>query len=269
MPRTWICAAIWIAGLLVGIDGLSAQTVPPSERLLPNTTKGYVAISSVDQLEKQWKRTQLGQLAADPEFEPFIKDLRERFQQRATSTLRRLGLTLKELRGIAGGEVAMGRILPAPGKAAVAAVVDVTGHLDEANKVLDTISENLIKQGAKREEITSPGSPDRVVFFDVPPPKDGHDGPRRKVYYFLVGNLLGAADDEQVIRGILSFLPESLDELLAFPDHLAYPFSAVVHPAFNAFFRIHDILKLVLVCSRYVFKLAKVLPHVVCLGSLL
>ena len=123
--------------MLFGFSGwVSAAASRPSETLLPDTTQGFVAISNVDTLSEHWNQTQLGHLMADPVMEPFSKDLRRQLDERWSNIHERLGLTLEDMRGVPGGDVAIALIAPAPGKAALAIVVDVSGKLAQANEML-------------------------------------------------------------------------------------------------------------------------------------
>lgn len=224
MSRIWSCVTFWIAGLALGADGWSAQAVAPVEALLPNTTVAFVSVSDLGRLEDHWNRTQFGQLVNDPSTERFKQDLQREFESRWTKVLQRLGLTLSDLRGVPGGEFAAARILAGPDKAAVAVVVDVTDHGQQAEAMLEKVNTNLKKQGAQRSLLTLPDSPRRIIFFDVPPPKETPKGPRRKVYYFWADDVLGAADDLEVLQGILSRVPgHPQDSLAAVP-----PFQSVM-----------------------------------------
>ena len=120
-----------------------AQVAGPSERLLPATTKGAVFIADCEKLNQQWNKTQIGKLLEDPVMEPFAKDLRRQFQDRWSGVHDRLGLTLDDLKGVPGGELAVALIQPGPGQAATAILVDVTGHADKAVAMLDKVSANM------------------------------------------------------------------------------------------------------------------------------
>ena len=118
MSRFWI----WVSccagcGLLSGgVEGVSAQAIGPSETLLPDTTQGFFAISNVDTLKEHWDATQLGHLMADPVMEPFTKDIHRQFEARWSSVHERLGLTLDDMKGVPGGDAAIGLIAPAPAR---------------------------------------------------------------------------------------------------------------------------------------------------------
>ena len=201
---------------LTGIHPLSAQGLE-SEKLLPATTAGFAAVENIDELREHWDKTQVGQLMDDPVMEPFAKDLRRQFEQRWARVADRLGLTLDDLRGVPSGEVAVAMVRPSRLKVATVLLTDVTGRTDKASALLDNVERRskLSKdQPPKLEgirlvmiDLPDPPEPEQPPipsgFYDDPLPK--RTGPRRAIY-FLMGNILGAADDVGVIQDILARL---------------------------------------------------------------
>lgn len=235
MPRflTWMSFFVGCVLLLLGVGDAHAQTGRPSETLLPNTTQGFFAISNVDTLSQHWKSTQLGHLMADPVMEPFSKDIRRQFNDRWSNVHERLGLTLEDMRGVPGGDASIAMIAPAPGKAALAIVIDVTGKVPQAQEMLQKVTDAQLKRGAKRTELKVEECPDAVVQFDLPQAEEEKEAGRstlrgsekseaakdadasatddsdavsaapRLAFYCLTGNLLVVSDNLDVLRGIL------------------------------------------------------------------
>lgn len=121
----------------------------PSESLLPNTTKGYLAIPDVDLLRSKFDETQLGQLANDPLMKPFADDLREQIKDKLDKQGVSLGLTWDDLQGVYGGEVCFAAIQPGGDKKAHGTVVlcDTTGKTQQAQALLAKVQANLVKKG--------------------------------------------------------------------------------------------------------------------------
>jgi hypothetical protein len=180
---------------------------------LPKTTAGFVAVSSLDQLTEHWNRTQVGHLMNDPIMEPFTKDVRRQFEDRWSGVHERLGLTLDDLREVAGGEVDVALIRPGPGEAATTILLDVSGHLQQAHDLLERACNNLTQQGAKKSEHVVAGA--NILLFEFPKSADDPEAPPRKTIYFLTGSLLGAADNLEVIEGILARVPADQGDSLA------------------------------------------------------
>ena len=202
------------------IPGAVANS-PSPEYLLPGATVGFLALTNFDQLDKQWKKTQVGQLFDSKPMAAFRKDLRQQMRDRWANLHDRLGLTLEDLGDVSGGEVGFGLINLVRQKevvAATAVVADVTGHMKQAKAMLAKMTAHMAKQGAKRSTLLIGGR--EVVVFDLPPSTEdqlpkGQDGktaiptapvPAEFVVYTLAGNLLIAADDLETVRGILGRL---------------------------------------------------------------
>ncbi|MBN1911755.1 MAG: hypothetical protein JW818_18585 [Pirellulales bacterium] len=185
--------------LATGLSAACVLGMGPAERLLPNTTKGALLVTNAPDLVKHWEATQLGQLMADPVMEPFAKDLRHQFEDRLSRLHERLGLQVKDLKGVPSGQLAVGLIRPGKEQAALALIVDVRGHTAEATALLNKVTENLKKQNVpppSEEQIA--GS--RVMVFDLPKTAEY---PAGKAAYFLNNEVLAASDNVEVLAGIL------------------------------------------------------------------
>ena len=112
MPQIRTGTLFGITGMLLLAAAVPAWAVPPSEELLPGTTKGFLCMSDVGQLSQQWNRTQLGKLMADPVMDPFLKDLRRQFDDRFSDLRDRLGLTMDDFRGVPAGELSIATTAP-------------------------------------------------------------------------------------------------------------------------------------------------------------
>ena len=123
------------------------------ESCCPNTTKGFLAVASIDELRESWNKTQLGQLMEDPAMKPFVEDLQRQLQEKWTKTHRKLGITWEDLERVPSGEVAMAVILPSPTEAWPGRYG--RRHRPQAAKtdaLLDKIHQNLTAQKAVRRE---------------------------------------------------------------------------------------------------------------------
>lgn len=222
MPRIRNCMLIWAicAVLLTGAKP-AAEVRRLGETLLPETTQGFFAISSVDLLSEHWKKTQLGQLMADPVMEPFAQSIQHQVENRWSSIYDRFAVTLEDMRDVAGGDACMGLISPKPGVAALAIVVDVTGKLAKAKELIERATAIQLQRGAKQSEVKIEGLPDAILQFDLPEPEEDKEAGRaetakdtddsqpecessvRHAFYCLTGNLLVMTDHRETIDGIL------------------------------------------------------------------
>ena len=74
MPHSRICT-FGVVLLFVAALGAPLFAVEPSEKLLPDTTKGFLSATNMKVLVDHWNETQIGQLMQDPIMEPFRKDV--------------------------------------------------------------------------------------------------------------------------------------------------------------------------------------------------
>jgi hypothetical protein len=249
VPRSWTYLLCWAALMFLsaGLGGTPAEAGRPSETLLPATTQAFFAISNVESLEKHWHKCQLGQMMDDPKMKPFTKDIRRQFDNRWSAVQDRLGLSLDDLRSVAGGDVAIAMVAPTSDEAALAVVADCTGKVKQAQEVLEKTTKNQLRRGAKRTELKVDGCPDAVVQFDLPELEEekeaarstlqgsddakkgengeGQEAPAkpsaakkpapRQAFYCLTGNLLATTDNLDVMKGILGRALGKQNESLA------------------------------------------------------
>lgn len=173
----------------------------PSEELLPNTTKGYVAIPDLEKLSAAWDKTQLGQMAKDPAMKPFADDLQRQLNAKFSQAGVRLAVTFDDLRGVASGEVAVASLQPGADKARCATVLlaDVTGRDVKARQLLDKIGKNLVQKGAVAGTANIGG----VVFRSFKLAKRKPTDRTVTAYYVQHADMLIATDDLEVAGGIM------------------------------------------------------------------
>ena len=193
----------WTSGVgltLVLCAQLAAYgAVPPSEDLLPNTTKGYLSVANVDEMRDAFNKTQMGILANDPAMKPFVEDLQRQLSEQWTKTHEKLGIGWEDFEGVPTGEVAVAVILLSETADATVVLADVTGHEAQAQGLLAKIDEEMATHKAVRSERRVHGA--TVVVFDVP---KRDDLPARQVAYFSQDGLLAATDDLKVIESLLN-----------------------------------------------------------------
>lgn len=211
----WATFAVFV--FFLGTQGVSYGEVPPAEDLLPNTTKGFLAVPDVEKFEEAFNKTQIGQLANDPAMKPFVEDLKRQLREKWTQTHRKLGLTWEDLDGVPSGELAIALILPNESEDALVVLADVTGHERQADELLAKISENMAAQQAKRTERRVADA--TLIVFDLPPLDDI---PARQVVYFVQGDVLAASDHLGVIEAVAGRLAgRRADSLSALPAFAA------------------------------------------------
>ena len=194
---------------------LSSLTLaaPPSETLLPETTKGFLSVPNVEELREHWNATQLGHLVQDPVMKPFAEDLRDQIKSKLSATRVRLGLTLDDLQGIYGGELCLAAMQPDNdiNQQATVLLVDVTGHTKQAQEAIDKARKNLLAQGATERSATLGGVPVTIVTM----PKKREDIPQVEACLVIHKDLLIACDHQKVCQQILAQLDGAAGKTLA------------------------------------------------------
>jgi hypothetical protein len=210
---TWVSLTFAVVVLARGVDSLGA--VPPAENLLPESTKGFVAVGSIDQLKDAFNKTQLGQLVNDPLMQPFVESFKEQLRDKWLQTHLKLGLTWQDLDGVASGEVGAGVIQVSKTETSTALVADVTGRPQETQALLNKMGKNLKDQGAVDSVKDIMGN--RVTLFSVA--KRGDIEARQMAYVTVQdpdgSTLFAAADSLAIIEGILARRAETKSDSLA------------------------------------------------------
>ncbi|MCS7303805.1 MAG: DUF3352 domain-containing protein [Thermoguttaceae bacterium] len=176
-----------------------ANGLPPSETLLPSTTKGFISIPDLGRLVSHWEKTQLGQLMQDPTMKEFAEDLRAQLEDRLSEAHLRLGLRWEDVKDVPSGEITFARIQPEPGKASAVGIVQIAGRRKQAEALLEKITANLQKQGAKLHQEKIGGW--EVVRLELPKSEEDDEG--KSFYYLLTEEFLVAADDEELMRFVV------------------------------------------------------------------
>src|SRR5262245_45252043 len=111
VTRTRLTASV-LAALLIICSATTSRAVQPAERLLPATTKGFIATQNVEEVRKKFNETQFGAMSHDPLMEPFIEDLKKQVLAKLEQAGKKIGLKWQDLEGVYGGEVAAALIQP-------------------------------------------------------------------------------------------------------------------------------------------------------------
>jgi hypothetical protein len=94
---------------------------------------------------------------------------------------------------------------------AMALLVDVTDHVEQANQLLDDITRDLIEQGATKDGVELAG----VQMVRLQIPVDKQQDTKRPAFYVIQNDVLVAADNEIVATEILQRMNDQLEGSLA------------------------------------------------------
>ncbi len=136
----------------VVLTGSVAQAaLPPSERLLPDITQGWLSVPHVATARAAFRDTQFGEFLADPALKAFWESARGEAKAIRDRRGSSLDISLDDLEQIASGETALAMVaaenhLGLPGRVLL---VDVTGREPAATAVVQKITDDILRRGGK------------------------------------------------------------------------------------------------------------------------
>ncbi len=205
---------LWAISLLV-LMAAPAWAGPPSDTLLPNTTKGYVSVAHPKQFQDQWDKTQLGQLLNDETMQPFVEDFRKQLNDEFGAVQRKLGITPDDLKGVTAGELSLSVIERKEPDAAMAITIDVTGKQKEAEGLLAAVEKRFAGRNGKKS--TTKVGDTTLHVFTVPTDKPSTT---QQTVYFIKDNLLCGVDDRAEAEAMLKrFGGNATDNLKSVPAY--------------------------------------------------
>ena len=203
----------------------AAAGFPPSEQVLPATTRAWASAPDAAALRERFDRSALGRLFDEPAMQKFYDALDE---QRSSIAGDRMGfgITPKELSRVSGGESAVAAVEQADGTLAGLLMVDTTGHDDDVPATLETVFQRLADRGAKKL-----AAPEGISAFELPPlpPREGllpatEPAPPRRLAYASKPGAIVAGTSAEAVAALLPALAkgrqDSLGSLEAFREVL-------------------------------------------------
>ena len=142
-----------------------AASFPPSEKLLPASTRVWASVAEPQALRKRFERSSLGGLVYDPLMSTFVDGLRQQGRTSADPLRGTLEITLEEVDKIAGGEIALAAIERPDGTLATIVLVDTSGREAEVAAVVDAMVGRVAAKGGK--PVAAPPS---IKAFSLPVP---------------------------------------------------------------------------------------------------
>lgn len=162
----------------------------------------------------QWKKTELGKLAADDKLAHFWDTQRQEIQDRFRDAGWQLTLDLDDLNDLSAGQTALGWISrpDVPAKAySVALIIDVEGKVDVAEKFLQRIDQELKAKNAAVKSIDVSGTKANHYTY----PKIPGETRARESFYAISKNQLLAADDVLTLTELLQSQDGNKEDSLA------------------------------------------------------
>jgi hypothetical protein len=191
----------------------TCTAAPTADQLLPNTTKAFVSIPNLQDLQQRFEKTQIYQLLNDPVVKPFADDLKRQLQARFDQTQARLGISFEGLEDLGAGEASSAVLAPDDETQphAVAVIVDATGAVEQAQELIDRIGKQLVEDGAERSEIKIDDHD--VVMYTITDEQDAEK--TYMVYYRIHEEHIVSTDHRAVMQDILNRFKNPGDDNVA------------------------------------------------------
>ena len=179
-----------------------AQT--KTDLFFPDSTKGYVAVSNVNDLRAHWRQTALGQVLLSDSFMEFRQSILSGVEKTWTG---RVGMSIRDTLDLASGEAAFGFVANPGQIPGFVVAIDVT----EKKKEVDDFLSRMIRQafekktGTSKKETLKIGSRSVPVTVMVFPPDNSYPAPRT-AYYVLTDQFLLASDQKELIQQVLELM---------------------------------------------------------------
>lgn len=192
------------------------EAAPPAERLLPDSTTGFLSIADPERLEQHWQTSQLGRLVEDEAMQPFVEDLKGHLKQRETALKEQTGLTVADLKGVASGEVALALVRAPDATPYLGVLAGVAGREQEVAELLRKLDAGLAARGARKgSELLGKT---RLTLYKLPP-EETRVG-EGSVVVFVRDDLLCVTSGRELAEDILARFAEGAQARLA--DLAAY-----------------------------------------------
>ena len=208
-----ICLKLLILLAIFTSTTATCTAAPAADQLLPNTTKAFVSIPNLQDLQQRFERTQIYQLLNDPVVKPFADDLKRQLQARFDQTQARLGISFEGLEDLGTGEASSAVLAPDDETQphAVAVIVDATGAVEQAQELVDRIGKQLVEDGAERSEIKIDDHD--VVMYTITDEQDAEK--TYMVYYRIHEEHIVSTDHRAVMQDILNRFKNPGDDNIA------------------------------------------------------
>lgn len=200
MVRNLICTS-WVILAAVSLTPTAIAQVKTAYQLLPDSTQAVVWIPNTDELTGRWDRTQLAKLASDEAIKPFWDDQRKEIEGRFLDAGWRLNIKPQDLAGIAEGQLSVAWIERTDIRKpfGLALILDIVDDRKKVDQLMSRIDKQLIERKAKKRTLNFDGQ--SIVQYTL---ARAGELLVQETFYCIVDRQLLSADDEQLIKDLIS-----------------------------------------------------------------
>jgi hypothetical protein len=161
----------WVGAWLCTISlAWSAEGGPTGAELLPPETRLMFTIPSVPEIVDRFNASPGGEMLADPAFQPFLDQIREKLGETSDKLKEEIGLTLEDLATLPTGEFTFALVEKPARKLHFVLMLDCTGKDESVNTLVEKVTDGLGRAGAETKSQTV-GEID-IQIFEFPKSND-------------------------------------------------------------------------------------------------
>ena len=212
-PKSSISGGILLAGWLLCQVAIS-QELPKAIDLLPASTQAFTALPKSSEFIKNWRETQLGQLADDERMKDFWSNQQEELRRRLAAAGWQLSLKIEDLENLCSGQAALG-LISRPEVTekpfSLALIVDVADRAEALEKFFQRVGVDMESQKGVLKKIDANGV--EAKHYSIP--KLSADGRARDSYFAVSKNQLLISDDLRSIQELIEAQSNPREDSLA------------------------------------------------------
>lgn len=210
-------AAFLLLLCALGARFVQADELPKAIDLLPESTQAFASLPNSAGFLKNWKQTQLGQLADDQQMKDFWSNQQEELRRRLAAAGWQLSLKVEDLENLCSGQTALG-LISRPDVTekpfSLALVIDVAERDEGLEKFFQRVTADMEGQKGTLKKVDANGV--EVKHFSIP--KLSADGRARDSYFAVSKNQLLIADDLKTIQELMEAQAKPREDSLAKSD---------------------------------------------------
>lgn len=208
-----------IVGLLTcGVATAQEPTRTTSEFFLPATTRAWVSVSSITDLETALYETKMAQLSQDPDLAPVVESFSNQITDWLDNRNLKFAMNMEKVSKLNSGEICFAAILnqeegqTEAASHAIVIMVDVAGHDADYKQLMADIETDLTSRAAKSSELEV--LEQKVTRWEFEKPRGL--AIRENVFFTRVDDRLIACDDLNIMSEVMAAIlrPEPLDNVL-------------------------------------------------------
>lgn len=181
-----------------------------SEHFLPQTTKAWLSIKSIADLEAGFNETGFGKLATDPDLSPVVESLESQITDWLDKRNVKFALNMEKLNTLSDGELCFAGVLNRVGaeadsvRHAFVILADTKGHQQDLERLMADVETDLTARGATSSELEVHG--ETATRWQLKRPK----GIARadSAYFIEVDDKLVVCDDQAVFAEVVGAIKD-------------------------------------------------------------